>query len=127
AACRRASWPTRRSADFVKATTDGVVRPPSAFGMTTGSPASMTAITEFVVPRSMPTVFAIFRLLECVRAPGAPRHEASWPVYTLAFSVLNEFPAALSWARVGRVSLGANAHGDRRLRAGRIEPGPAAE
>jgi hypothetical protein len=28
--------------------------------MTTGSPASMTAITEFVVPRSMPTVFAIF-------------------------------------------------------------------
>jgi len=28
-----------------------------------------------------------------VRAPGAPRHEASWPVYTLAFSVLNEFPA----------------------------------
>jgi hypothetical protein len=27
---------------------------PSAFGMTTGSPASSTATTEFVVPRSIP-------------------------------------------------------------------------
>src|SRR5436305_1440812 len=59
AACRRASWPTRRSPDLVKATTDGVVRPPSAFGMTTGSPASMTATHELVVPRSIPTVLAI--------------------------------------------------------------------
>src|SRR5438874_463942 len=67
AACRRASWPTRRSPDLVKATTEGVVRPPSAFGMTTGSPASMTATTEFVVPRSMPTVFAI------VISPSFPR------------------------------------------------------
>src|SRR5438105_15077870 len=89
AACRRASWPTRRSPDFVKATTDGVVRPPSAFGMTTGSPASMTAITELVVPRSMPTVFAIFRLLEYLRAPARDAG-ASWAVYTLAISVLNE-------------------------------------
>ena len=32
----------------------GVVRPPSAFGITTGSPPSMTATTELVVPRSMP-------------------------------------------------------------------------
>src|SRR5919202_6512806 len=64
AAWRRASWPTRRSPDLVKATTDGVVRPPSAFGMTTGSPASMTATTELVVPRSMPTVFAIVDVLE---------------------------------------------------------------
>src|SRR4030081_3296816 len=71
AAWRRASWPTRRSPDLVKATTDGVVRPPSAFGMTTGSPASMTAITEFGVPRSCATVFAIFfRLLEVVGAPA---------------------------------------------------------
>src|SRR3989442_4581343 len=106
AACRRASWPTRRSPDFVKATTDGVVRPPSAFGMTTGSPASMTAITEFVVPRSIPTVFAIFRLLEYVRAP-ARGAGASCAVYTLAISVLNESdrPALDCRARV-RVSLG---------------------
>ncbi len=53
-ACRFAAWPTTRSPVFVKATTEGVVRPPSAFGMTTGSPPSMTAMQEFVVPRSMP-------------------------------------------------------------------------
>src|SRR5690606_33309801 len=58
-ACRRATWPTRRSPSFVNATTDGVVRPPSAFGMTTGSPPSITATTEFVVPSSMPMTFAI--------------------------------------------------------------------
>ena len=31
----------------------------AALGMTTGSPPSRTATTEFVVPRSIPTVFAI--------------------------------------------------------------------
>ena len=56
-ACRFATWPTRRSPSFVKPTTDGVIRPPSAFGMTTGSPPSITATTEFVVPRSMPITF----------------------------------------------------------------------
>jgi hypothetical protein len=58
-ACRRATWPTSRSPSFVNATTDGVVRPPSAFGITTGSPPSITATTEFVVPRSIPMTFAI--------------------------------------------------------------------
>jgi hypothetical protein len=53
-ACRRATCPTRRSPSLVKATTDGVVRPPSELGITTGSPPSMTATTEFVVPRSIP-------------------------------------------------------------------------
>src|SRR5919201_5108745 len=75
AAWRRASWPTRRSPDFVKATTDGVGRPPSAFGMTTGSPASMTATTELVVPRSIPTVFAIVLItpyLSATRTHRAP-------------------------------------------------------
>src|SRR5438105_4219340 len=89
AAWRRASWPTRRSPVLVKATTDGVVRPPSAFGITTGSPASITAMTEFVVPRSMPTVFAIFRLLEISAGPGRRAPEASWAVYTLVISALN--------------------------------------
>src|SRR5262252_3399318 len=59
AACRRASWPTRRSPDFVNATTEGVVRDPFEFGTTVGSPASMTAMTELVVPRSIPTVLGI--------------------------------------------------------------------
>src|SRR4051812_39753733 len=41
------------------ATTDGVVRAPSWLTMTTGCPPSMTATTEFVVPRSMPITFAM--------------------------------------------------------------------
>src|SRR3954467_7478465 len=55
-AWRLATWPTSRSPSLVNATTEGVVRPPSAFGMTTGSPPSMTATTELVVPRSMPMI-----------------------------------------------------------------------
>ena len=58
-ACRLATVPTRRSPLWVKATTDGVVRPPSAFSMTVGSPPSRTAMHEFVVPRSIPMVFAM--------------------------------------------------------------------
>jgi hypothetical protein len=48
-------------------TTDGVVREPSAFGMTTGSPASRTLTTEFVVPRSIPTAFGIVVLYSFAR------------------------------------------------------------
>src|SRR5918997_6769032 len=58
-AWRLATVPTRRSPLCVKATTDGVVRPPSAFSMTVGSPPSRTDIHELVVPRSIPMVFAI--------------------------------------------------------------------
>src|SRR3954468_16661934 len=58
-AWRLATVPTRRSPDWAKATTDGVVRPPSAFSMTVGSPPSRTAMHEFVVPRSIPMVLAI--------------------------------------------------------------------
>ena len=57
--CRRAGAPTSRWPSFVNATTDGVVRPPSAFGMTVDSPPSSTAMHEFVVPRSIPIVFAM--------------------------------------------------------------------
>jgi hypothetical protein len=59
-AWRLATVPTRRSLPCVKATTDGVVRPPSAFGITVGSPPSRTAMHEFVVPRSMPIVLPMF-------------------------------------------------------------------
>src|SRR5471032_2077902 len=55
-AWRLATVPTRRSPEPVKATTDGVVRPPSAFSMTVGSPPSKTAMHELVVPRSIPIV-----------------------------------------------------------------------
>src|SRR3990172_1677578 len=58
-ACRFATWPTSRSPLLEMATTEGVIRPPSAFGMTAGSPASITATQEFVVPRSIPITLPI--------------------------------------------------------------------
>ena len=58
-AWRFAGAPTRRSPVFEKPTIDGVVRAPSAFAITTGSPPSSTETHEFVVPRSIPTVFGI--------------------------------------------------------------------
>jgi hypothetical protein len=59
-ACRRATWPTSRSPVLgFTATTDGVMRLPSALSRTVGSPASITAPTEFVVPRSMPSTFGM--------------------------------------------------------------------
>src|SRR4051812_103990 len=58
-----ADWPTRTSPFFAKATTDGVVREPSAFAMTVGSPPSRTETTELVVPRSIPTARAMSHVL----------------------------------------------------------------
>ena len=58
-AWRFATSPTRTSPVFENATTDGVVRFPSALGMTTGSPASRIETTEFVVPRSIPTALGM--------------------------------------------------------------------
>jgi len=58
-AWRLATWPTGRSPVLVKATTEGVSRPPSGLVMTVGSPPSMTATTEFVVPRSIPMILLI--------------------------------------------------------------------
>jgi hypothetical protein len=60
-ACRLATWPTSRSPLFVTATMLGVVRAPSAFGMTTGSPPSITAMQLLVVPRSIPITLPIRR------------------------------------------------------------------
>jgi hypothetical protein len=54
-ACRLAGRPTRRSPCFVKATTEGVVRAPSAFSITRAVLPSMTATHELVVPKSIPT------------------------------------------------------------------------
>src|SRR6478736_8200134 len=58
-AWRLATSPTSTSPDLEKATTEGVVREPSALGMTTGSPASRTLTTELVVPRSIPTALGM--------------------------------------------------------------------
>src|SRR3954463_10334783 len=58
-AWRFAARPTSRSPFFANATIDGVVRAPSLFSKTTGSPPSMTDIQEFVVPKSIPKTLAI--------------------------------------------------------------------
>src|SRR5437764_6146775 len=58
-AWRLATVPTSLSPDCVNATTEGVVRPPSAFSITVGSPPSSTAMQLLVVPRSIPIVFPI--------------------------------------------------------------------
>src|SRR5918993_3750873 len=58
-AWRLATSPTSTSPVLARATTDGVVRAPSALGITVGSPPSRVATTELVVPRSIPTALAI--------------------------------------------------------------------
>ena len=58
-ACRLAGSPILRSPLSIKATTEGVVRFPSSFGITTGSFPSITATQELVVPRSMPIILPI--------------------------------------------------------------------
>src|SRR5262249_20798904 len=77
-AWRLATSPTRTSPLLEKATTDGVVREPSALGMTTGSPPSRTATTELVVPRSIPTALAMGQVSLDVDGQAARflRHQA---------------------------------------------------
>src|SRR6056297_2703698 len=70
-AWRLATSPTSTSPFLAKATTDGVVRDPSALAMTTGSPPSRTETTELVVPRSIPTAramvaYLLVRMCSCV-------------------------------------------------------------
>jgi len=58
-ACLFATCPTSLSPVLEKATTDGVVLLPSAFGITTGSPPYITATQELVVPKSIPITLPI--------------------------------------------------------------------
>ena len=64
-AWRLATWPTSRSPLLEKATIEGVVRAPSSFAITLGSPPSRTATHELVVPRSMPIIFAMVGFPAC--------------------------------------------------------------
>src|SRR3954469_1909372 len=77
---RLAGAPTSRWPSFVNATTDGVVRPPSAFGITVGSPPSSTAMQLLVVPRAIPIVFAIclYSLLSDFGAENLSRNVADF-------------------------------------------------
>src|SRR5574337_157241 len=88
-ACRLATCPTSRSPSFEKATTDGVNRPPSALGTTTGSPASMMAITELVVPRSIPRTFGTSY------PPKKKLSSLSSPKVDLLFTVLKQKDSTL--------------------------------
>ena len=57
---RLAMRPVYRSPELALiATTEGVTRAPSLFSSTWDSPTSITAMQEFVVPRSMPSTFGI--------------------------------------------------------------------
>src|SRR6478735_2931605 len=79
-AWRLAISPTSTSPALEKATTDGVVRPPSALAMTVGSPPSRTETTELVVPRSIPTARDMCGfLLPWKRAAPGHRAEARRP------------------------------------------------
>ncbi len=75
-ACRLATWPTSRSPSLENATTEGVVREPSALGMTTGSPPSITATTELVVPRSIPITLLILLFSSLLAAAPGHFHDA---------------------------------------------------
>src|ERR1700704_6076305 len=75
-AWRLATSPTRTSPFFANATTDGVVRAPSALAMTVGSPPSRTDTTELVVPRSMPTARAMGVDLRDRKENCCDRHDA---------------------------------------------------
>jgi hypothetical protein len=57
--CRFATSPTNTSPFFANATMEGVVRAPSAFAITAGSPPSNTETQLLVVPKSIPTALAI--------------------------------------------------------------------
>src|SRR3954464_7105219 len=89
-AWRLATSPTRTSPVLENATTDGVVRPPSAFGMTAGSPASRVETTEFVVPRSMPTALDIGVPLRGVSYDGSGSDPGLLTAGELASRILSQ-------------------------------------
>src|SRR5438552_2976492 len=97
-ACRLATCSTSRSPVLVNATTDGVVLPPSSLAMTLGSPPSITATQELLVPRSIPIILGI-KLAEDIR--GLPescaisdgRKWKSLPFIFLTYKLMGVAPA----------------------------------
>ena len=70
-AWRLAASPTNRSPFLANATTEGVVRRPSEFSSTSGSPPSITAMQEFVVPKSIPKTLPITKIGPLLSNPSA--------------------------------------------------------
>src|SRR4051812_31815602 len=90
AACRLAASPTINLFSFLsKDTTEGVVREPSGFSNTRGVFPSITAIHEFVVPRSIPTILLLILLL----------------IFILYFCLLVYFFANLYLGRTKKLSM----------------------
>src|SRR2546423_6119543 len=90
-AWRLAGSPTRRSPLSVKATTLGVRRLPSWVAITLTSPPSITATTEFVVPRSMPMIFSP----EATGMLLSGRHEQRRPLEARAFGYPSHGPRVI--------------------------------
>src|SRR3990167_236962 len=91
-ACRFAGSPTSLWPSLVNATKDGKALPlatpaPSALGIMTGLPASITAAAEFDVPRSIPIILAMFSSeFYDIHIPLPPRHK-SYPQPTYEVEV----------------------------------------
>src|SRR5690606_18039008 len=98
----------------VKPTTDGVVRAPSALGITrtSGSPAapipSRTATHEFVVPKSIPMILAMGR--ESILAPR-PGQEVLRGFFALAAALMRGARLDLCRASWASWRLGDHDHG----------------
>src|SRR3712207_3568816 len=106
-AWRLATVPTRRSPEVANATTEGVVRPPSAFSMTVGSPPSSTAMHEFVVPRSMPMVLPILApLLGEVRGHGRLHQPAGRNLSQVDADVSGSSARPTANPHTGRLTIG---------------------
>src|SRR5207253_2319393 len=117
-AWRFATSPTRISPPLLKATTEGVVRCPSALGMTTGSPPSRTETTELVVPRSIPTAFGM-AFLSFLQVVLPWRRGPPWffqPEYELSVMVSNLL--IIPWRGPGGLPSGSGEPGHDR--AGRV-------
>src|SRR4029078_10728028 len=76
-AWRLATSPTSTSPAFEKATTEGVAREPSALVMSAGAPASSTATTELVVPRSIPTALGM-EIISWIPVCANAEHVRGW-------------------------------------------------
>src|SRR4051812_17163715 len=116
-----ADWPTRTSPFLANATTDGVVREPSEFAMTVGSPPSRTVTTELVVPRSIPTARAMGMaslpfVCGVVRVCGSRRttlrrvHSTFLPRLTAVPQTV--FPGPHDFLRARRVAVGRAVDGE---------------
>src|SRR5665213_2264683 len=95
-----ATRPTKRSPDLVKPTTEGVVLAPSELAMTTGSPPSIIAIQELVVPKSIPKTLFVALLILLISFMNSSRFSPS-PAVKSDHAAGNRFAALPERFRLG--------------------------